>query len=75
MVQPSEAQAEEAEVQRAAVPAAEEERPSVERVAEAVQPSVGQAAVPVQPWEARAELPSAEPSVRLDRQARVRLVQ
>lgn len=63
-----------AEAQRAAVPAAEEERLVAERVAEAVQPSAGQAAVPVQLLEARAELPSAEPSVRSDRPARVRLV-
>ncbi len=63
-----------AEAQRAAVPAAEEERLAAERVVEAVQPSAGQAAVPVQPSEVRAELPSAEPSVRSDRPARVRLV-
>ncbi|EKS34825.1 hypothetical protein HMPREF9695_04735 [Afipia broomeae ATCC 49717] len=63
-----------AEAQRAAVPAAEEERLAAERVVEAVQPSAGQAAVPVQPSEVRAELPSAEPSVRSDRSARVRLV-
>lgn len=61
----------EEEVQRGAVPAVEEERPAAERVAEAAQLLAGQAAVPVRPSEARAELPSAEPSVRSDRQARV----